>query len=416
VASGAVQDVSLQLAPELAVIELVTTPADAELLLDGLAHGVASQRLELPTYEHEIIVRKSGYATYRTRVTPRKGVVKRLQIRLKTAAEMAQQEAARSVAAPPTASLPFAGSAPPAVSPSTASQASPEAQRNADLVANVFTPPELAAQVPPAVEFAADGMIRSILGQELKLIRGGDYPMANGHAQVHLARPFYLGLREVSNAEYRRFISGHLVAGAREQDLNADHLPVVNIAWAAAATYCNWLSRRESLPPFYQIKFGRVLGVNPDAAGYRLPTEAEWEFVARIAPDHTALEFPWSGAFPPRGRVGNFADQSARDFVAKVITGYDDGFAATAPVGSFPPNLRGFHDLAGNVSEWMHDFYAAPSTQAVRDPLGPPSGNAHVTRGSSWAQGSPAELRLDYRGPGDAPRNDLGFRLARYAQ
>ena len=230
--SGAVQAVPLQLVAELAVIDLVTTPADAELVLNGTPHGRATQRLELPTHEHEIIVRKAGYATYRTLVTPRKGVAKRLQIRLKTAAEMAQQETARSAAAPqnsPVPALPL-----PAASLAT-SQASSAAQRNADLVSRVFAPPALSGNLP-TVKFAADGMVRSILGQELKLIRGGEFLAGNGGPTVRLARPFYLGLREVSNRDYRHFISNHLAQGVSGQNLDAEHLPVVNITWAAAAT------------------------------------------------------------------------------------------------------------------------------------------------------------------------------------
>ena len=225
-----------------------------------------------------------------------------------------------------------------------------------------------------------------------------------------------MGLLEVSNRDYRHFISSHRTRGAPGQDLNADNLPVANVTWEAAATYCNWLSRRESLPAFYQIKYGRVLGVNPDAVGYRLPTEAEWDWVARLTPDGKTLEFPWSGGFPPRTRSGNYADESAKAVVKQIVVGYNDSFAASAPVGSFPPNLRGLYDLAGNVSEWVHDFDGPASSGAVTDPLGPSSGATHVIKGSSWAQGSSAELNLKFRAAGDQPRPDLGFRLARYAQ
>lgn len=419
--SGAVRDVALTLTPELAVIELATTPADAELLLDGQPRGSATQRLELPTHEHEIIVRKPGFATYRTRVTPRKGVVKRLEIRLKTAAEMAALEATRApAAAAPAAATGATSAAPGSPDPATAA-GNAEAQRVAETMVAPFLPPELAGPgtapvtaVAPPPAFAGEGLVRSSLGQELRLVRGGAF-RGVGSVAVRLQRPYYLGLREVSNAEYRRFIGSHVTQGAAGHDLNADHLPVANLPWEAAAAYCNWLSRRESLPPFYQIRYGRVLGVNPDAAGYRLPTEAEWDFAARIAPDDTALEFPWSGRFPPRGRVGNFADQAARELVARVIAGYEDGFAASAPVGSFPPNLRGFHDLGGNVSEWIHNVHA-DAMSGGSDPLGASSGIAHVVRGSSWRHAAPAELALAYRSAGGGPRPDLGFRLARYAQ
>jgi formylglycine-generating enzyme required for sulfatase activity len=406
VGSGAVLELPLQLAPELAVIELITDPADAELLLDGEPHGGATQRLELPTFEHEVIVRKAGYATYRTVVTPRKGVAKRLQIRLKTAAEMAAEDAARNTAA---AAPDTSAGAPPAA------QTSALAQQQADLVSSVVMPSELAKSTR-AVNFAADGMVRSILGQELKLVAGGEFRFSTHNQSVRLARPFYVGVREVSNREYRQFVSSYHTRGVEGQDLDGDNLPVANVTWEAAATYCNWLSRRESLPPFYQIKYGRVLGVNPDSPGYRLPTEAEWEFVARVAPDASLLDFPWMGKFPPRGRSGNYADEAASGLAKVVIKGYNDGFAAAAPVGSFPANLRGFHDLGGNVSEWVHDFHEDGDQPSGVDPLGPTTGTWHTVRGSSWAQGSQEELRVSFRAPGKGPRPDLGFRLARYAQ
>ena len=398
VASGLTQEVSAQLAPELAVIELVTTPADAELVLNGEAHGSATQRLTLPTFEHEIIVRKAGFATYRTLVTPRKEVEKRLQIRLKTAAEMAAEEAAPAPLPPPPPSDP---------------QASAVAQQQADLISQHIVPPTVAA----AVAFAGEGSVKSSLGQALKLIPNGDFRMGAGATRhVRLSRPYYLGVREVTNGEYRRLISNHRSRGAATADLDANTLPVTNLTWEAAATFCNWLSRRESLSPFYQLKYGRVLGIHPDAVGYRLPTEAEWEFAARIKPAGDRLDFPWEGAFPPRGRTGNYADVAARELVKSVIAGYDDGFAAAAPVGSFPPNQRGLQDLGGNVSEWTHDFFAEEAAGEFADPLGPMAGGGHVVRGSSWMQSSVNELRLTYRASGTAPRQDLGFRLARYAQ
>ena len=88
-------------------------------------------------------------------------------------------------------------------------------------------------------------------------------------------------------------------------------------------------------------------------------------------------------------------------------------------MASFAARPGGFHDLGGNVAEWMHDYYAVYPGQAdrpVKDPSGPVSGDHHVVRGSSWRHGGITELRLSYRDYSRVARPDLGFRVARYAQ
>jgi formylglycine-generating enzyme required for sulfatase activity len=88
-------------------------------------------------------------------------------------------------------------------------------------------------------------------------------------------------------------------------------------------------------------------------------------------------------------------------------------------VASFPKNPRGFFDLDGNVSEWCHDYYTPyiPHAGAVEaDPTGPESGVHHVVRGGSWRDGSITEVRLSYRGYSRVKRDDIGFRIARYAR
>jgi formylglycine-generating enzyme required for sulfatase activity len=129
--------------------------------------------------------------------------------------------------------------------------------------------------------------------------------------------------------------------------------------------------------------------------------------------------YPWEGNFPPTQVVANFADARISDTLAQTVPNYDDQFRVSAPVGSFAAYPPGFYDLAGNVAEWMTDYYAIYPGQAdrlVKDPLGPANGEHHVVRGSSWRHGNITELRLSYRDYSREPRPDLGFRLARYLE
>lgn len=392
VASAARESLALTLEPELAELEFDTTPQDAELLVDGVTHGVATQRLALPTHAHEITIRARGYATWQTRIVPRKDVLKRFRVQLRTIAE--------------------AGAAPQAPVTGAAPRAS-------------------ATNAAPAMAFQqmADGeALTTSLGQVLRLFTGGrarlGAPRSDARRRADevertaaLQRPFYLAAREVSNGEFRRFLATHHVAPLGGVTLDDDAQPVANVDWALAAQYCNWLSLRDGLPLFYQISYGTVLGVNPAATGYRLPTEAEWEWAAGSEANGARRAHPWGDAPTPPPRSGNYADGSAASLLGEVLRGYDDGFAAAAPIGSFAPDTRGLYDLGGNVAEWVHDYYdAAPAVAQPDDPLGPPAGDAHVIKGASWAQGAPVALRAAFRAAGSRGRNDVGFRLARYAR
>jgi formylglycine-generating enzyme required for sulfatase activity len=190
------------------------------------------------------------------------------------------------------------------------------------------------------------------------------------------------------------------------------------VSWTQAALYCNWLSEQESLPLFYQVSDGQITGINPEATGYRLPTEAEWAWVARTDGSGNVLKYSWGDALPPPENAGNFGDVTARNYLGEVMFDYDDGVFATAAVASYAPNYHGIYDLAGNVAEWVHDFYGSVGSfgGVEVDPLGPANGEFHTIRGSSWAHGAITEMRLSFRDFGAEPRDDLGFRIARYLE
>jgi formylglycine-generating enzyme required for sulfatase activity len=234
-----------------------------------------------------------------------------------------------------------------------------------------------------------------------------------------LTRPFYLSEKEVSNGQFRLFRASHSSGAAEGTALDSADQPVVKVSWDDAARYCNWLSQKDGLPVAYQEKGGHMVASRPSTTGYRLPSEAEWVYVARVLGRQTPARYPWSGSYPPTTAVGNFADARISDTLADVVPSYDDGYRGTAAVGSFAASPAGFYDMGGNVAEWTNDFYAVypgEAEQLVKNPTGPASGEHHVVRDSSWRRGNITELRLSYRDYSREPRSDLGFRIARYAE
>jgi formylglycine-generating enzyme required for sulfatase activity len=361
------RELNISLDPVMASVRISSIPADAELYINGELRGAANQTLELMAASQVIEIRKAGYVPYTTEFTSRPGLDQEIRVTLKSL-EQARQE-----------------------------------------------------QIKPMITTAA--------GQNLKLFYPGAYTMGASRREagrrpnealrdIRLDKPFYLGLHEVTNAQFREFDSEHSSGTVQGLTLNNESQPVVRITWAQAARYCNWLSDQESLPHFYEVDGEDVVGFNPEATGYRLPTEAEWEWAARTDGSGVQRKYSWGENLPPPPKAGNFADVTSRNYLGQVLFDYDDSYLGTAPVGSFTPNQYGLYDLAGNVAEWVHDYYGALGALGgvEVDPLGPTEGQFHSIRGSSWAHGSVTELRLSFRDFGEEPRDDVGFRVARYLE
>ena len=194
---------------------------------------------------------------------------------------------------------------------------------------------------------------------------------------------FWLDQTEMTNAQYTLCVAAGVCAAGEyttDRDLNAGVQPVVGVSWYDAESYCSWV-------------------------GGRLPTEAEWEYAARGPESRT---YPWGEE--QRAGLANCSEDDCAD-----------GFNATAPVGTFADGASwvGAVDMAGNVWEWVNDWYRGGyyGWSPAENPPGPETGNAKVLRGGSWEYNW-ANVRSRIRsGAGPGFRNDhVGFRCATDAE
>jgi formylglycine-generating enzyme required for sulfatase activity len=221
--------------------------------------------------------------------------------------------------------------------------------------------------------------------------------------RVTLTRAFFLGRTEVTQSEYQA------VTGENPSVRQGSRLPVQNIDFLDAVTYCNARSAADGLTPAYTID-GEDVSWDPEADGWRLPTEAEWEYACR-AGSTTAL---------PGGDPVAFACDL--DFLLSQYGIYcgndevdDENLGGPSPVGGLAHNAWGLLDMHGNVFEWCWDWYQRDLVDAT-DPRGPETGVSRVTRGGAWS--SPVDAcRAASRSQAvpDSRNGARGFRLARTA-
>lgn len=248
---------------------------------------------------------------------------------------------------------------------------------------------------------------------EMVLVPAGAFMMGDGVAwcgedehQVTLTRGFYLGKYEVTNKEYQEALqwaydnsyvtatssavidnldgsTALLVAldsseccisfsgGVFTVDSGKERYPMVHVSWYGAAAYCDWLSMSQGLARAYNHGTWECNSGNPyDADGYRLPTDAEWEYATQYGGERV---FPW-GDQSPDCSMANFKN-------------IDYCVGTTTAIGSYPaaPAALGLYDMAGNVWEWCNDWHTCNlGTSSVVDPTGPVSGSFRVLHGGSW--------------------------------
>lgn len=308
---------------------------------------------------------------------------------------------------------------------------------------------------------ALDSNIQNSLGMKFVLIPAGEFVMGSDESseamlrhypqydhkrfvelsdegpahKVRITHPFYFGQYEVTVGEFRRFIDASGYQPESEADGTGgygynpnydpaksargdafegrnqkyswrnpgfpqdDNHPVVNVTWNDAVAMCKWLSKTE----------GRT---------YRLPTEAEWEYAGRAG---TRTHY-YSGDDPQSllSAANVFDADAAKNWQQwkKFALDGPDGFAFTAPVGSFAPNAFGLYDIHGNAWEWTADWHDERyyANSPVDDPQGPADGTVRVRRGGSWHTWS-FYARSSYRNwnSQDTRYTLVGMRLLREA-
>lgn len=286
----------------------------------------------------------------------------------------------------------------------------------AAVVALGFTALIALASGPPQKEI--DGFV---------LVTGGQFKNAksNYYGKGVTVSDFYIGKYEVTQKEWRE------VMGSNPSKFKGDALPVETVTWYDSVEYCNRRSIQQGLKPYYNIdknmkdpgnkpdpKFGDLdtikwtVTTDPEANGYRLPTEAEWEYAA--GGGQLTKNYAYSGS-DDAGEVAWYWRNSGD----KELSGYwfwpllQQNHDQTKAVGSKKPNELGIYDMSGNVREWCWDWYGDLQSN-VTDPTGPQSGSSRVWRGGGW-MGSAFSTESAFRGnlAANGAGPDQGFRVSR---
>jgi formylglycine-generating enzyme required for sulfatase activity len=303
-----------------------------------------------------------------------------------------------------------------------------------------FAPGPVAPAAPdgmvliPAGTFTMGSVVASIAGAD----KSDGLTDATPHAVTLSA--FYVAKTETTYADWVevRTWARDAARGAGVYDFGAtlgagkgDAHPVQTVSWYDVVKWCNAKSEREGLTPVYYTNDAQTAGyvyrtgnvavtaaqVKWGANGYRLPTEAEWEYAARGG--LSGQRFPWGDTITHV--QANYSSHASYAYDVSTTRSYHPTYATggepyTSPVGVFAVNGYGLSDMVGNVWEWTWDWYGSYGSGAVMDPRGAASGSVRVFRGSSWGYGDTYGARSAYRDHIQTPDYrffNVGFRPAR---
>ncbi len=256
--------------------------------------------------------------------------------------------------------------------------------------------------------------------EDFVLIKGGSFQMGSPDTEdwrsedetVHpvTVSDFYMGAYEVSQKEYQEMIKNN------PSNFKGDDLPVENLTWYEAVAYCNARSEKEGLEKAYTVD-GRNVTWNRSADGYRLPTEAEWEYACRAGTEtpfntETSIspeESNYFGHYPYLIEENYFSQE-------KLDTEPGEYRETTVAADSFSPNAWGLYNMHGNVGEWCWDYYGVYPDEEQTDPAGAETGTRRIYRGGGWNDFA-KHIRSAYRASSPADRSNaaVGLRLVRNA-
>jgi formylglycine-generating enzyme required for sulfatase activity len=382
VKANAAPAVSVTLTPDFGWITVESEPAGLSVTIDEKIVGQTPlTSMEIDTGPHDVLVSAENYHAEGRRViieraerevvrvapTPRNGGLKVIATDASgNAAEVRVKVDGREVGRGYQPITLLAGKHQVSVDGSAGSWTGEVIVEEAKLV-------ELAARLVPGAQPVG---VRSVAGATVAMVEipAGSFMMGSPSSEesrdddesqhrVEITRGFQMASTEVTQAQYEK------VMGANPSQYKGADRPVEQVSWLGAVQFCNRLSARDGLSPAYRIS-GTSVTWDAKSNGYRLPTEAEWEYACRAG---TTTAYHTGGGEADLARAGWYGKNAGNE---------------THPVGKKTPNAWGLYDMHGNVWEWCWDWYGEYGSGSRRDPQGATTGSSRVFRGGSLGIGA----------------------------